>query len=480
MHHFRKSALFLVCAVFLLTQTGADLRAVIFYNTDSTSYNTTEPTGALAGSGWQWVGLWTGFQGTPVGPHHFLTAKHVGGAVGQTFTLNGQTYTVVRFQDDGTSDLRLCEVRETFTSWAEIYRGSAEVGKGLVVFGRGLTRGAEVRDVGTATLRGWQWGGTRGTLRWGQNTVAALRNNTSMGQQLYSVFDATGGTNECHLTLGDSSGPVFVQDAGVWKLAGIASLVDGQFNTTNSGAGFNAAIFDSRGLYLGNSSNWQYISSALPVPSGFYATRVSVKASWIDTVLAAPLTATVTLGNLNQTYDGTPRAASVTVAPSGLTYSVTYGGSATVPVNAGSYTVVATVTSAGYTGSASGTLVVAKADQSVDFPVIADRALNESPFTPPASATSGLPVTISFVSGPATVANNEVTLTGAGTVVLRASQAGDGNFNAATAVDRSFVVTEVPVPTAQSVPATPVWAQGLTAGLVLTTALRALAKSVNG
>lgn len=471
---------FLLASAVFFAALAPGLRGVIFYYSADTGYNTTAPGGALADSGWQWVGLWTGFQGTPIGPNHFLTAKHVGGAVGQGITLDGQSRTVVRFFDDGTSDLRICEVREPFTSWAPIYRGSAEVGKQLVVYGRGLTRGDEVRDAATNTLRGWKWGGSGGTLRWGQNTVAALRSNASMGEQLYSVFDATGSTNECHLTLGDSSGPVFIQDTGTWKLAGIASLVDGQFNTTNTGAGFNAAIFDARGLYLGNSSNWQLISAAVPVPSGFYATRVSVRAAWIDGVLATPLTATVTLGNLSLTYDGTPRVATATTLPAGLTCSITYDGSATAPVNAGSYAVVANVTSPGYTGSATGTLVVDKAAQTVDFPAIADRTLAQSPFTPSASASSGLPVAISVVSGPATVSNNEVTLTGTGVVVLRAKQAGDGNFNAAAAVERSFNVTSANAATIVPVPATPPWATGVAAGVLLTTAVRLLGRPERG
>jgi hypothetical protein len=72
-------------------------------------------------------------------------------------------------------------------------------------------------------------------------------------------------------------------------------------------------------------------------------------------------TATVTLGNLSQTYDGTPKSATVTTTPAGLAVSVTYDGSATAPTNAGSYTVVGTVSDANYTGSSSATLVVGKA-----------------------------------------------------------------------------------------------------------------------
>jgi hypothetical protein len=55
-------------------------------------------------------------------------------------------------------------------------------------------------------------------------------------------------------------------------------------------------------------------------------------------------------------------------------------------------------------------------------------------------ATSGLPVTLSVVSGPATILGNTVTLTGVGTVVLAANQAGNGSYSAAPQVTTSFQV----------------------------------------
>ncbi|MES2982348.1 MAG: MBG domain-containing protein [Verrucomicrobiota bacterium] len=73
-----------------------------------------------------------------------------------------------------------------------------------------------------------------------------------------------------------------------------------------------------------------------------------------------PIPVTVMLAKLAQTYNGTARPVTVTTSPSGVTVQVTYDGSTTVPINAGSYPVVATVTQSGYVGSASGTLVVSK------------------------------------------------------------------------------------------------------------------------
>ena len=82
--------------------------------------------------------------------------------------------------------------------------------------------------------------------------------------------------------------------------------------------------------------------------------------------------------------------------------------------------------------------------QTITFPAIASRAYGSPSFT--VSATSSLgssyPVTIAVQSGPATISGNTVTLTGVGTVVLKASQAGDAQHSAATAT-QSFQVTPV-------------------------------------
>jgi hypothetical protein len=77
--------------------------------------------------------------------------------------------------------------------------------------------------------------------------------------------------------------------------------------------------------------------------------------------------ATVTLGSLTATYDGTAKSVTATTSPSGLSVALTYNGSTTVPTAAGTYTVVATVTSAGYQGTASGTLTINKATATVSL-----------------------------------------------------------------------------------------------------------------
>ncbi len=87
------------------------------------------------------------------------------------------------------------------------------------------------------------------------------------------------------------------------------------------------------------------------------------------------------------------------------------------------------------------TIIVVKGNQVIDFPPIPDQMyrINKTiPINPTSSA--GLTVAETIVSGFATVSGNIVRLTGAGNVTVRATQAGNANYNPATPVDRTFCV----------------------------------------
>lgn len=79
--------------------------------------------------------------------------------------------------------------------------------------------------------------------------------------------------------------------------------------------------------------------------------------------------------------------------------------------------------------------------QTITFGALAEVAFTSTPLALSATASSGLEVTFSVVSGPATVAGNQLTLTGTGLVTVRAEQAGNASFSAAPVVERSFTVT---------------------------------------
>ena len=132
---------------------------------------------------------------------------------------------------------------------------------------------------------------------------------------------------------------------------------------------------------------------------------------------------------LSQVYDGTARYVSATTFPSGLSLSMTYGGTTNEPVNAGYYPVVAAVTAPGYEGGATGQLYVARANPAVSFP-LTETAVATSTVLLSATANSGMPAYFSVVSGPGMLNGSNLTFSAGGTsVVVSACVEDNMNWN---------------------------------------------------
>ncbi len=283
--------LVLAGAFALVTSFSAD--AVILFGTDDPLANTTAPTGALAGSGWQYEGRWGVNSGTPIAPNYFITADHVGGGVGDIFYFKEVAYTTTAQFKDPASDLRILQVAQTFPEFAPLYDKPDELARALVVIGRGTQRGNLFTY--RRSTRGWSWGFYDSVQRWGQNVVAQIVSGGPNNDFLYATFDQQGGAatsasgNEAHLSSGDSGGAVFLNGGGTWKLAGINYAVDGPFYTSPADAtGFTAALFDVRNFfYKDASSKYVLITGKSAVPTGFYATRISSKLAWIRSVIGS-------------------------------------------------------------------------------------------------------------------------------------------------------------------------------------------------
>lgn len=97
---------------------------------------------------------------------------------------------------------------------------------------------------------------------------------------------------------------------------------------------------------------------------------------------------------------------------------------------------------------------VAQEAQTITFAAPASPANpSDPPVTLSATASSALPVTFSVLSGPATLAGNTVTVTGIGTVVVAANQAGNQNYLAAAQVTHTInVVKALPAVTVAASP----------------------------
>jgi phosphodiesterase/alkaline phosphatase D-like protein len=95
----------------------------------------------------------------------------------------------------------------------------------------------------------------------------------------------------------------------------------------------------------------------------------------------------------------------------------------------------------GYSGESS--FSTDKSDQTITFDVLADKTYGDANFDLTATASSSL--TVSFVSSDlnvATVSGSTVTIVGAGTTTITASQTGNSTYNAATDVPQTLTVAK--------------------------------------
>jgi len=161
-----------------------------------------------------------------------------------------------------------------------------------------------------------------------------------------------------------------------------------------------------------------------------------------------------------QAYGNAPFSVSATSASTGaVTYSVVSGpatvsGSTVTLTGAGTVTLGATQAAAGnYTvGTAVTSFTVAVATPFLSFAPIAPQIFGNGPLTLSATSSSSGPVTYSVVGGPASVSGSTLTATGAGTVLLKATQAASGNYAATTATASFSVAPAVPTLSLVAIP----------------------------
>ncbi|MCW3113043.1 MAG: carboxypeptidase regulatory-like protein [Segetibacter sp.] len=84
-------------------------------------------------------------------------------------------------------------------------------------------------------------------------------------------------------------------------------------------------------------------------------------------------------------------------------------------------------------------IITVSSGQIIRFDSIPDKVYGDAPFVVKATSSAGLSVTYKILSGPATVSRDTVTVTGVGSVTVRAEQAGNETYNYALA-DRTFNV----------------------------------------
>jgi hypothetical protein len=247
-------------------------------------------------------------------------------------------------------------------------------------------------------------------------------------------------------TIAFNTAGVVVQDNGTTADAIRGNAI---YDNTAIGIGLGGTTFvanDSQGHAGPNMlQDYPIVQTALINSSGDLVVSYSVPAA--DASATYPLAIDFYLADA--TGQGETYLASDTYSATDLANgvkSVDLGSAAALGVAPGDALVVTATDAAGNTSEFSplttGAVVPTMADQTITFAALNNQTYGVAPFTVSATASSGLPVGFAILSGPATLAGNTVTVTGAGTVVVEALQTGNGNYNPAPAVDQSFTVAK--------------------------------------
>ncbi len=367
---------------------------------------------AIGGYGYQSAGRQLNVAST--GPFNAYLANGLIGASGQTIWLSF----LLREDADPTNG----QINAVFlTPDGGIGAWIPQTGIGIGYFGTGPYWGLQLNN-GTPIL----------------STVPVVQ-----GQTVFMVASITfGATNQINLYINPTS------------LGGTAPATPSAQLTTAASVAFQSLSY--LGGYETNVSSLGDIRFGVSYGAVTPTTQTTQTAQTITftaptspvTYPVAPITLSATAGS------GLPVTFSIISGPgsiSGNTLTVTGAGTIVIAANqAGNstYAPAPQVTQSVVVNLASQTITFTAPTSPVTYPV--------APVTLSATASSGLPVTFSVSSGPGSVTGNTLTVTGAGTIVIAANQAGNTTYAPATQVTQSIVVNLASQTIIFTAPASPV------------------------
>lgn len=165
-----------------------------------------------------------------VAPNYVVTTRHQGGALSTLVEIGSITYTIESIVTHPTADLRVVKLRNARLAYVELFNGTDEVGRDVVIGGFGDGRGGLLETAGVTYGYAWD-SSTNTTLRWGTNLIDGDGSTGTGGafesDFIFAFFDDPGQTlYECATADHDSGGGWFVWDSNQWKLAGLNRAVE--------------------------------------------------------------------------------------------------------------------------------------------------------------------------------------------------------------------------------------------------------------
>ena len=252
----------------------------------------------------------------------------------------------------------------------------------------------------------------------------------------------------------EKAGQVITFDALASKTA-----IDGPFNLTATATSSLTVSYASSNPAVATVSG-----NTLTIVGAGTTTITASQAGNSSHKAATAVLQTLTVNKVNQTItfapianktvgDATFNLTATTTSPLTVSYAssntaiATVSGNAVTIVGAGTTTITASQAGNVTYNAATDvpqTLTVDKLNQTISFTPLANKTVGDAAFNLTATTTS--PLTVSYASSNtavATVLGNTVTIVGAGTTTISASQAGNATYNAATDVPQTLTVDKL-------------------------------------
>jgi hypothetical protein len=239
----------------------------------------------------------------------------------------------------------------------------------------------------------------------------------------------------------------FLTGVGTGTSSGSVTTVNGVVCYTAPGNGLTSQEASHMYMIIGGETGWPINVDWVHVWQGSGGAAGSGTGLTAQTLSSFPSTLSLSTTQSPYTLPSTTSAGltvTYTVASGPATVSghtLTLTGAGTVVLDASQ---AGNSTYAAYSGTETITVTAPSASgpQTLSgFPSTLDLTMAQTPYTLPSKTSAGLTVTYTRVSGPATVSGDTLTLTGAGTVVLNASQAGNSSYTAFAATETISVST---------------------------------------
>ncbi len=284
--------------------------------------------------------------------------------------------------------------------------------------------------------------------------VSTVISGGNLGTVAATITDVNGNTvtNSTASVTATITGPNgYLQTTSIPAVNGVASLnlssfslnTAGTYTLTTSSSGLTGTNSPVT-VTPGNAAKLVLGTIVSGITSGQNLTTVTVTAEDtngnVATSYSGPITATLTgPDGFSHTVAGTAVSGVAILDLSGIT-----------PIAGGSYTLA--VTGSGVT-AATTSIAVATAPQTVSLPSLPSSTYGTGAIAFPTTSNAGLPITY-VVTGPAVMNGSSLTITGAGTITVTATQAGDASHSpvvASTTIVVAKATSSIQISTSGSV-----------------------------